>query len=141
MPKINFYFHDIKYPIKDRKGLKKAIEYIFRKEKAKLHNLDYVFCSDDFLLGINKKFLKHDYFTDIITFDLPTVKNQIVGEVYISIERVVDNAKTLKIPIRTEFCRVIFHGALHLCGYSDKTKKEIEIMRRKEEEYLTHYIE
>jgi probable rRNA maturation factor len=140
MPNINFCFHDRKYAIKDRKGLKKALMHIFRKEKGKLHSLDYVFCSDDFLLSINKEFLKHDYFTDIITFDLSGQKNKVEGEVYISIDRVIDNARALKIPIRTELCRVVFHGALHLCGYSDKTKKEIEIMRRKEDEYLTYYL-
>jgi len=140
MQKINFYFHDRKYAIKDIRGLKKALEHIFKNEKAKLQNLNYVFCSDDFLLDINKKFLKHDYFTDIITFDLSEYRNQVEGEIYISIERVIDNAKALKIPIRTELCRVVFHGALHLCGYSDKTKEEIEIMRNKEEEYLTYYL-
>ncbi|MBL0180882.1 MAG: rRNA maturation RNase YbeY [Chitinophagaceae bacterium] len=140
MSKINFYFHDRKYAIKDRKGLKRALEHIFRKEKTKLQKLDYVFCSDDFLLDINKKFLKHNYFTDIITFDLSRLKNQVEGEVYISIDRVIDNAKTLKIPPKTELCRVIFHGALHLCGYSDKKRGEIEIMRAKEEEYLTYFL-
>lgn len=140
MPNINFHFHDRKYAIQDRKRLKKAIEHIFRKENTKLHSLDYVFCSDDFLLDINNNFLNHDYFTDIITFDLSRQKDQVEGEIYISIDRVIDNAKSFKMPIKMELCRVIFHGALHLCGYSDKTKREIETMRTKEEEYLSYFL-
>lgn len=140
MNKIFFLFHDRKYTIKDSKGLKMAIEYIFLKENKELLKLNYIFCSDKFLLSINKEFLQHDYFTDIITFDLSGFESQIEGEIYISLDRVFENAKNLKIPTRTEICRVAFHGALHLCGYSDKTKNEKIRMRKKEDEYLTHYF-
>jgi rRNA maturation RNase YbeY len=89
------------------------------------------------LLNINKTFLKHDYFTDIITFDLSEGFVEIVGEVYISIHRVRDNARSLRTNVTNELLRVLFHGALHLCGYKDKKKSEITIMREKEDYYLS----
>jgi len=108
---------------------------MFRKEKKSLRRLDYIFCTDDYLLSLNRDFLKHDYFTDIITFDLSET-DQIVGEVYISIDRVKDNAVSLENTFRQELLRVIFHGALHLCGFKDKKPKDIKLMRQKEEFYL-----
>ena len=140
MKTINFYFHDRNYNIRDRGGIKHAVKHIFSQEKRRLEKLNYVFCSDKYLLEINKAFLKHDYYTDIITFDLSVESNRVEGEIYVSLDRVIDNAKNLKIPIREEICRVIFHGALHLCGYKDKTKKELEKMREKENQYLHFYL-
>lgn len=140
MQKIHFYFHDRKYSIRDRKGLKRTVEHIFYQEKRGLAKLDYIFCSDKYILEINRSFLKHDYFTDIITFDLSYTKSKVEAEIYISLDRVIDNARTLKISIKEELCRVIFHGALHLCGYKDKRKKEAATMREKEDEYLRDYL-
>lgn len=136
MQKVHFYFHDRSYALKDRKKLKRTIDLIFEKEKRTLQKIDFIFCSDDYLIDINRKFLNHDYYTDIITFDLSTRKNQIEGEIYISIDRIKENARTIKTSIRNELCRVVFHGALHLCGYSDKTEKEINLMRKAEDKYL-----
>ena len=109
---------------------------IFKKEKKELERIDYVFCSDEYLLKINQDFLQHDYYTDIITFDL-SESTSVIGEIYISLDRVTDNAELNKVDFTEEFARVLFHGALHLCGYQDKKKSEIKTMRSKEDHYLT----
>lgn len=93
-------------------------------------------CSDDHLLQINKKHLNHDYYTDIITFEL-SENNEISGDLYISTDRVLDNAKQLNITFHVELNRVIIHGILHLCGYKDKTKAQQKEMREKENYYLS----
>lgn len=100
--------------------------------------MNYVFTSDKRVLEINRKFLKHDYFTDIITFDL-SESDSLAAEIYISLDRVRDNAKTQGVTLRSELLRVIFHGALHLCGYGDKSKAEVKVMRGKEEELLNRW--
>ncbi len=140
MQKVQFYFLDRKPTLKERTRLKLFIEKLFMLEKKKLGNLSYVFCSDKHLLGINKDFLKHDFYTDVITFDLSPSKNEIEGEVYLSVDRIKDNAKQLVISYKEEMHRVIFHGALHLCGYKDKNKSDILMMRQKEEKYLQMYF-
>jgi rRNA maturation RNase YbeY len=98
-----------------------------------------VFCSDRELLKINRTFLKHDFYTDIITFDLSESKT-IQGEIYISVDRVRDNARKLETTFNSELHRVIFHGALHLCGYKDKDKQSRLKMRVREEYYLNQYF-
>lgn len=120
--------------------LKKFICKIFALEKHNLQNLTYVFCSDKYLLEINKSHLKHNYYTDIITFDLSETPRAIIGEIYISIDRVRDNASTLDVTIREELHRVIFHGALHLCGYKDKASADAKEMRRAEDRCLKAYF-
>lgn len=105
------------------------------KESYGIASLGYVFCSDDFLLEINQQFLDHDTLTDIVTFDYTegTILN---GEIYISTDRVGDNAKDFNVTFETELLRVIIHGLLHMCGYGDKTEEEKLQMRSKEDEYL-----
>ena len=105
------------------------------KESYGIDSLGYVFCSDDFLLEINQQFLDHDTLTDIVTFDYTegTILN---GEIYISTDRVADNAKDFNVDFDTELRRVIIHGLLHMCGYGDKTEEEKLQMRSKEDEYL-----
>jgi probable rRNA maturation factor len=138
--KVYFFFNK-KFPsFRNRNQLKKHIESIFGREKKRLARLNYVFCSDGELLKINQQYLGHDYYTDIITFDLSDSETEISGEVYISVDRVRDNAAKLGEPINTELARVIFHGALHLCGYRDKSKREKLLMRKKEEKYLQHHF-
>jgi rRNA maturation RNase YbeY len=100
-----------------------------------LRQVDYIFCDDAYLLDINKKHLGHDTYTDIITFDYSEGKS-IAGDVFISIERVKENAKKFEQEFQNELLRVMAHGVLHLMGYSDKSKKEIAVMRQKEEEKL-----
>jgi probable rRNA maturation factor len=102
--------------------------------------LQYIFCSDKYLLGINKSYLQHDYYTDIISFDLSETKGKLIGEVYISIDRVKDNAKTHKTSFKEELLRVIFHGALHFCGYKDKKPAEIKKMHAQEDKWLKSYL-
>lgn len=105
-------------------------------EKKSLAHISYIFCSDDYLLKINQEYLQHDFYTDIITFDL-TEENGIIGEVYISVDRIKENAKKYSSSFLVESHRVIFHGALHLCNYEDKTKANKLIMTKKEDYYLT----
>jgi len=140
MQKIHFYFHDRNTALRDRKKLKVFIEKLFIAEKKSLANLSYIFCSDEYLLEINKGFLKHDFYTDVITFDLSETKNDIQGEVYISIDRIKENAKEMGISFMEEMHRVIFHGALHLCGYTDKKKEDILVMRTMENKYIKKYF-
>ena len=139
METILFRNADKTFLFPDKKGLKQFIEYLFKKEKKGLYELTYVFCSDEYLLGINRDFLQHDYYTDIITFDLSENPKQIIGEIYVSLDRIRDNAKTLNTSVKEETLRVIFHGALHLCGYKDKSKTDIIKMRKKEEQYINLY--
>lgn len=138
MPDIHFFYPYKKDILTKRNKLKQFIQHIFKKEKTKLESLQFVFCSDDFLLEINRQYLKHDYFTDIITFNLGD--KEVAGEVYISIDRVKDNAAAYKTSFKKELHRVIFHGALHLCGYKDKLNEEKKIMRVKEDRYLQEYF-
>ncbi len=140
MQKVQFYSLDRGPALKDRTRLKLFIEALFIKEKKKLGNLSYIFCSDEHLLTINKDFLKHDFYTDVITFDLSSSKNEMEGEVYLSVDRIKENAKQLGISFKEELHRVIFHGALHLCGYKDKKKGDVLSMRSKEDQYLKRYF-
>ena len=134
-------FHSlVPVTIKNRRPLKLFINQLFKKEGKVLHSLNIIFCSDEYLLEINKQHLQHNFYTDIITFDLSEKDSQfIVGELYISIDRVKENASSLYINFSTELLRVIFHGALHLCGFKDKTKTDIKKMRNKEDDYLRLY--
>jgi probable rRNA maturation factor len=140
MQKVQFYFLDRNPALKQRTRLKLFIERLFTLEKKKLGNLSYIFCSDDHLLGINKDFLKHDFYTDVITFDLSSSKTETEGEIYLSVDRIKDNAKQLGVSFSEELHRVIFHGALHLCGYKDKNKNDSTLMRIKEDKYLRMYF-
>lgn len=137
---IQFYFTDVIISLPERKRLKPFIKSIFYKKKRKLHSLIIIFCSDEYLLDINKQFLQHDYFTDIITFNLSEDINIIEGELYISIDRVKDNALINKVTIQQELHRVIFHGILHLCGYKDKSTQSKNIMTQQEDFCLNKYF-
>jgi len=119
-----------------KKILKQSVEALFRLEKTPVSSVHYIFCSDEYLLGINREFLHHDTYTDIITFNLAAGKAPVEGEVYISLDRVHDNARLLAVPYRQELPRVVFHGALHLCGYRDKKPADRLLMRKKENLYL-----
>src|SRR5436190_10499912 len=138
--KVHFFSHDIPTNLKNTSTLKRFIELIFKNELQELESINYIFCSDKTILEINKKYLNHDFYTDVITFDLSKDNKTISGEVYISIERIRDNAKQLGLSIKSELHRVLFHAALHLCGYNDKKKKEKEIMRKRENELLSKYF-
>lgn len=134
------FHHQAPSRILHKKKLKAFIALIFEKEKTPLQSISYIFCSDEYLLEINRQFLQHDYYTDIITFNLAGKKQPVIGDVYISIDRVKDNAKVHGQTSSKELLRVVFHGALHLCGYKDKTKPEIALMRKMEDKYLNAYF-
>jgi len=134
------FFHEKKTRVKHSKALKSFIVSIFNKEAKELDSLTYIFCSDNYLLAINRQYLQHDFYTDIISFNLSDhPENPVIGEIYISIDRVRDNACIHHTTIEQELYRVIFHGALHLCGYKDKTKAQAKEMRAKEDFYLSKY--
>jgi rRNA maturation RNase YbeY len=120
--------------------LKSFIEKQLRKEGIAIEALQYVFCSDDYLLNINKQFLNHDYYTDIISFDLSEEKGVLIGDIYISVDRVKENAKTHGNKFVHELLRVIFHGALHFCGYKDKKPADAKLMRSMEDKWLKAYL-
>jgi probable rRNA maturation factor len=126
------------YWFKQRRAMKACIHELFSLEGILLGELNIIFCDDEFLLGINREYLQHEDYTDIITFDLSD-SSLIKGEIYISIPRIMENASNLHLPNQLELRRVIFHGCLHLCGYKDKLKQEKEDMRRQEDRYLSLY--
>jgi rRNA maturation RNase YbeY len=137
--KVYFFSTGVKIQLKSRKKLKRFIALIFKKEKKKLALINYIFCTDKSLLGINYQYLNHDTYTDVITFDLSDTPRKINAEIYISIDRVRENAKELDVSLSSELHRVIFHGALHLCGYKDRSKRDKDKMRKKENKYLSLY--
>ena len=137
---VNFHFLRNDFVLINRKLLKGFINTLFTSEKKALGNLDYIFCSDSYLLNINKRYLHHNFYTDIITFDLSENAKIISGEIYISIDRVKENALLFKTSFKYEIHRVIFHGCLHLCNYKDKTSTESKKMTSKENEYLIKYF-
>ncbi len=136
MAKINFRKGDRPFVFAQKSALKLFIASIFKKEKKQLSGINYIFCSDEMLLKINQDFLQHNYYTDIITFGLNEPGEPIEAEIYVSIDRVKDNANQQGVSYQNEMQRVLFHGALHLCGYKDKKKSEISTMRAKEDQYL-----
>ena len=125
--------------LKERNKLKQFLQFIARKENESIQHLSYIFCGDEKLLRINQDFLKHDFYTDIVTFDMREESGPIVAEVYISAERVRENANQHQVSNSNEMHRVIFHGLLHLCGYKDKLKVDRLLMREKEDYYLKRY--
>lgn len=134
--KVRFNYVDRTLNGLSKSTLKDMVKNIFINEMVALDTIDYIFCSDEYLLDINKRMLNHDYYTDIITFPLHSKNQPIVSEIYISLDRVKENATIHQTSYKKELARVIAHGSLHLCGYKDKTKKDIAIMRNKESFYI-----
>lgn len=139
-PDISFHQQVALTTLRNRTQLKAFLGEIFKKEKTAARSVQFVFCTDKFLLDINRRFLQHDYYTDIISFNLASDGEPVEGEIYISVERVKENAASLGLPFGQELHRVIFHGILHFCGYKDKTDAEQREMRRKEDFYLNKYL-
>ena len=137
---ISFNQADSKVTLANRVALKSFIEKRVKKEGFSIETLTYVFCSDKYLLKMNKDFLSHNYYTDIISFDLSETPGNLIGEVYISVDRVKDNAKTHGTSLKEELHRVIFHGALHFCGYKDKKPADTIKMRKMEDRWLNAYM-
>lgn len=134
---IYFFSEEVKFTLPNKGKIRGWIKEIILREKKELGNLNFIFCKDSYLNEINIKYLNHDTLTDIITFDLSEKPNQISGDIFISIERVIDNSKTFKSNISSELNRVISHGILHLIGYNDQNTKDALIIRKKEDYYLS----
>lgn len=137
---ISFNKADKNITLVNRVALRAFIEKQMKREGLTIECLQYVFCSDNYLLEINKKFLNHDYYTDIISFDLSETGGQLIGDIYISVDRVKENAKLVKTTQTNELLRVIFHGALHFCGYKDKKPGDSKLMRSMEDKWLKAYL-
>ena len=133
---IHLFEEDVALKIKNKLNIKKWLKETIEKEGYKLGELNYIFCSDEYLHQMNVSYLNHDTLTDIITFDNSDVEGKIIGDVFISIDRVTENAKKFDVEFTDELNRVMVHGALHLVGYKDKKKEEQEKMRAKENYYL-----
>ena len=132
---IGFNF-ETEYALHGQNEIGKWITDLILKERLKEGDINYIFCNDDYLLGINIKYLNHNELTDIITFDY-SIDKLLSGDIFISIERVKDNAISYNVDEKDELHRVMVHGVLHLCGYKDKSKDEKSLMRDKEDYYLS----
>lgn len=136
MAAISFYTEDISYTLKHKTIIREWIEATIVAEGFRLSELNFILCSDEYLLRINQDFLQHDDYTDVITFDNSEHAKTIVGDIFISIERIKENAKQFGSSTATELCRVMIHGTLHLLGYKDKSKQAKKQMTEKEDFYL-----
>ena len=133
---IEFYEADIEFELENSTHIRRWLIDLVEEEKCGVEKIQYIFCSDEYLLNINKQYLDHDYYTDIITFPLNKSTSAIQSDIYISIDRVQENAKSYDVTTTHELYRVIAHGLLHLCGYGDATDDEKKTMRGKEDYYL-----
>ena len=137
---IKFHYLKSNFIFSNRTRLKSFIITLIKKEGCSIEFINYIFCSDDYLIRLNRNYLNHDTYTDIITFQFSVPPLKINSEIYISIDRVRDNAHSFNTSFEKELHRVIFHGALHLCGHKDKAKGEKAKMRTLEEKYLNQYF-
>ena len=135
---ISFSSVDIAYNLKNKFKVKNWVKSILETEGKSAGDITYVFCNDEYLLGINEKYLKHDTLTDIITFDY-SEKGNLSGDIFVSIERVKENAGSFNTTLNQELGRVMAHGVLHLSGYKDKSPEDKKMMRSKEDFYLTSF--
>ena len=133
---IELFSEEVDFLYEDKASLQDWILDILKKEDQTAHYINIIFCNDKYLLKVNQDYLKHDYYTDIITFQYE--EKPIEGELFISVDRVSDNANERNLPFSNELHRVIAHGVLHLIGFGDKSEEEIVTMRAKEEEHLAH---
>ena len=129
---INFNY-ELSFQLDNEERYSQWIQDVIISERKELGEINYIFCDDEYLLNINKQYLDHDYYTDVISFDY-TDDYVISGDVFISIDRVRENAKDYNVEFEEELKRVIIHGVLHYCGYCDKSEAEEQLMRNKEEE-------
>tara|TARA_R110002124_G_scaffold20395_1_gene79983 strand:+ start:604 stop:1029 length:426 start_codon:yes stop_codon:yes gene_type:complete len=130
---INFFAEEVSFSLKEKRKRKSWLKKIAEAENHKISELNYIFCSDEYLLSINIEYLDHDTYTDIITFDNSEEENILEGDIFISIERVKENSQALEVDEEKELSRVISHGLFHLLGYKDKSNEEANLMRNKED--------
>lgn len=131
---VSFNFEDVQFDLPNQEALVNWLLDVAVSENKPVYELNFIFCSDEYLRQVNIEYLQHDYYTDIITF--PYTEGAIHGDLFISSERVTDNAQTHHVSFLNELCRVMAHGVLHLAGYGDKTPEEAQVMREKEDFYL-----
>lgn len=132
--RINFYSEN-HFELRDAKSYEIWLKKVIASEGKKLGEISFIFCDDEYLLEINKKYLNHDTYTDIISFD-NSVGRVLQGDIFISTERVAENAQIYEVPFSEELNRVLAHGVLHFCGYTDKAADEKKLMRQKEEDKM-----
>lgn len=140
LDKVYFHDYNIKSPLRNKRLLKKFLIKLFKDQKIQIQKVDIIFCTDRYLRSINKKFLNHNYNTDTITFNLSDFQKSILGEVYISIDRVKENSIFFNVPYQEELVRVIIHSCLHLCGYMDKSRSQLLKMNHIQEKYLKKWV-
>lgn len=133
---IRFFNEDSPYKLPQKQVTRQWLKQQAEAEGFRVGDLNYIFCSDEHVLQVNRDYLQHDYYTDIITFDQSEEEDLIEGDIFISVDRVTDNAQQLGIEPITEMRRVLAHGLLHLCGYGDKSPEEELTMRAKEDKWL-----
>lgn len=132
---VTYHFEDVQFDLpSDTDKISAWLMHVADMEQRPFHEVNYIFCSDEYLLNINKEYLQHDFYTDVITF--PYAEDGIFGDVFISSERVADNARMIGVSFEDELLRVMLHGVLHLAGYRDETDEEEALMREKENTYL-----
>lgn len=136
---IHFFQEDVDFVLNGKLKIKSWIKEVIKNEGFKLDVINYIFCSDEYLLQVNIDYLNHNYYTDIITFNNSESENIITSDIFISIDRVKDNAKENKVELDLEIKRVLVHGVLHLCGYDDHLNEDVKIMREKEQFYLNKF--
>lgn len=136
---IDFTLNNVEVPGLNSELFALWLEQVAREEGFEVDAISIIFCSDEELLTMNKQYLEHDYYTDIITFDY-SEEDYISGDLFISIDRITDNAKQLNVEYSSELKRVCVHGVLHLCGYKDKSPSDEVLMREKEEYYLNKFV-
>jgi len=134
---IQFFIEDVDFKVPQPRKTKSWLQSIIKAEGFTLNQLNYIFCSDEYLLNVNRQYLEHDFYTDIITFDNSEEEAVVEGDIFISIDRVKDNAQELNKPFEEELLRVLAHGILHLVGYDDHEDEQKHEMRAKEDFYLT----
>ena len=132
---ISFFTEDVKFEFKGRRAVKEWLKTVAESEIRKIGDINVIFCSDNYILDVNMKYLQHDYFTDIITFDYCSGKT-LSGDLFISVDSVRENALYYGTEFKDELDRVIVHGVLHLIGYDDHSEEDITVMRAKEDYYL-----
>ena len=137
MAQINFFDQDITFNLPEPRKTRQWIKEVISLEGRQLSGLNYIFCSDGYLLSINQQYLNHKTFTDIITFDNSDGGEDVEGDIFISVERVRENAKKHRTDFDEELHRIVIHGVLHLLGYSDKSARAKSLMRKKEDAYLS----
>jgi rRNA maturation RNase YbeY len=137
MPLINYFSYKTRFRLKDPRKVTSWIKGVVEKEGSTIQGINYIFCSDSYLLTLNEDFLNHKTLTDIITFDNSEDRSSLEGEIYISIDRVKENAVKYQVPFQDELNRVMIHGVLHLLGFKDKKPSEKALMRKKEEACLS----